>query len=87
MIINCGFVLILTVPTGTPRNVIIRGLTKTSAEISWDPPPVEERRGFIKEYRVVVEYYEDGKTKNKTYEVPERSIVVTGADILTVCAS
>ena len=59
---------------------MIRGLNKTAAEITWDPPPVDQRRGFIKDYRVVVEYFEDGKTKNKTYTVPGRSVIVTGID-------
>ena len=59
---------------------MIRGLNKTAAEITWEPPPVEERRGFIKDYRVVVEYHEDEETKNKTYTVTRPSVIVTGAD-------
>ena len=69
---------LLTAPTGTPMNVTIQGLTRTSANISWQPPPVEKRRGFITHYTVVVRYEEKGEIKNKTYMVPELSVIVTG---------
>ena len=65
-------------PTGTPMNVTVRGLTRTSANISWQPPPVEKRRGFITQYTVVVRYEEKGEIKNKTYMVPEQYVIITG---------
>ena len=45
-------------PSAAPRNIRIRPITTTSANISWDPPPVQNRCGFISRYDITVSYYE-----------------------------
>lgn len=77
-VIDTHFPNCLLVPIGVPRNFQVKGLTRTSAQISWDPPSVEERRGFIVNYTVIVTYSKNGETKNRSYVTSERLVNVTG---------
>lgn len=77
-IIIINLLCCLSAPIGSPTNISQRGLTRMSAQISWDPPPVDERRGFIVNYTVTVTYSENGQTRSRSYVTPERSVNVTG---------
>lgn len=39
-----------------PENVAVQVINTTSVRISWDPPPLEDRRGIIRNYTVRVTY-------------------------------
>lgn len=41
-------------PAAPPQNVAAEVLSSTSAQLSWEPPPLDQQNGVIQEYEVIM---------------------------------
>ena len=51
-------------PTAPPQNVSVQIVNSTSLTVSWDPPPLEDTNGFIRQYILV-------STENETLTITQ----------------
>ena len=52
-----------SVPSDAPQNLRSSLLNPTSAEILWDPPPLEDQNGLIQNYTLITEVDTDRNFK------------------------
>lgn len=64
------------VPSSYPQNLSMIGLTSTSTQLSWEPPPLAERNGKILKY--VVMYRDINSQHNNTNSTSETQMTVQG---------
>ncbi|XP_037537948.1 receptor-type tyrosine-protein phosphatase F-like [Nematolebias whitei] len=62
------------VPSSYPQNLSVIGLTSTSTQLSWDPPPLAERNGKILKYVVI--YRDINSQHNNTNSTSETQMTV-----------
>ena len=53
---------ISTVPTSAPQNLNGMSATSTTISLSWNPPPLRDQNGIIREYRINITEVETGRT-------------------------
>ena len=68
-------ILVLSVPTGAPRNIGAAAVSSTSISFTWEPPSFELQNGVIRSYHVNVTEIETGQM---------RSFVIPGIDTLLI---
>ena len=49
----CGYIF-FSAPSGSPSNFQARALDSRSIHLSWDPLPLAQRNGIIRNYRVTI---------------------------------
>ncbi|XP_037325977.2 protein tyrosine phosphatase receptor type Fa isoform X5 [Pungitius pungitius] len=64
------------VPSSYPQNLSVVGLTATSTNLAWEPPPLAERNGKIVKYAVV--YRDINSQHNSTNSTTETRMTVQG---------
>ncbi|XP_018551846.1 receptor-type tyrosine-protein phosphatase F isoform X7 [Lates calcarifer] len=64
------------IPSSYPQNLSVVGLTATSTQLAWDPPPLAERNGKIVKYIVV--YRDINSQHNNTNSTTETQMTVQG---------
>ncbi|XP_069378732.1 protein tyrosine phosphatase receptor type Fa isoform X12 [Paralichthys olivaceus] len=64
------------IPGSYPPNLSVVGLTATSTQLAWDPPPLAERNGKIVKYVVV--YRDINSQHNNTNSTTETRMTVLG---------
>ncbi|XP_031733677.1 protein tyrosine phosphatase receptor type Fa isoform X9 [Anarrhichthys ocellatus] len=64
------------VPSSYPQNLSVVGLTATSTNLAWEPPPLAERNGKIVKYAVV--YRDINSQHNNTNSTTETQMTVQG---------
>nr|XP_040039422.1 protein tyrosine phosphatase receptor type Fa isoform X7 [Gasterosteus aculeatus aculeatus] len=64
------------VPSSYPQNLSVVGLTATSTNLAWEPPPLAERNGKIIKYAVV--YRDINSQHNSTNSTTETRMTVQG---------
>nr|XP_019936796.1 PREDICTED: receptor-type tyrosine-protein phosphatase F isoform X5 [Paralichthys olivaceus] len=64
------------IPGSYPPNLSVVGLTATSTQLAWDPPPLAERNGKIVKYVVV--YRDINSQHNNTNSTTETRMTVQG---------
>ncbi|TNN77481.1 Receptor-type tyrosine-protein phosphatase F [Liparis tanakae] len=64
------------VPSSYPQNLSVVGLTATSTNLAWEPPPLAERNGKIVKYDVV--YRDINSQHNNTNSTTETQMTVQG---------
>ena len=57
-----------SVPSSAPQNIRSLLLTSTSAEILWDPPPLEDQNGLIQNYTLLITEVDTDRSFNKVVE-------------------
>ena len=55
-----------TAPSAPPQNVTAHSLTSSSFILDWDPPPIEQRNGVIRNYTISVELLGNATAYNIT---------------------
>lgn len=63
-----------TAPSSAPGDVSITGVSSTSIQISWTPPPPANRNGIITEYRISVVEVDTGTQQD--HVSPTTSFIV-----------
>ncbi|XP_040895699.1 protein tyrosine phosphatase receptor type Fa isoform X3 [Toxotes jaculatrix] len=63
-------------PGSYPQNLSVVGLTATSTQLAWDPPPLAERNGRIVKYTVV--YRDINSQHNNTNSTTETHMTIHG---------
>ncbi|XP_029355876.1 protein tyrosine phosphatase receptor type Fa [Echeneis naucrates] len=63
-------------PSSYPLNLSVVGLTATSTQLTWDPPPLAERNGKIVKYMVV--YRDINSLHNNTNSTTEAQVTIHG---------
>ncbi|XP_034386409.1 protein tyrosine phosphatase receptor type Fa isoform X11 [Cyclopterus lumpus] len=64
------------VPSSYPQNLSVVGLTATSTNLAWEPPPLAERNGKVVKYAVV--YRDINSQHNNTNSTTETQMTVHG---------
>uniref|UniRef100_A0A8D3D0W4 Receptor-type tyrosine-protein phosphatase F n=1 Tax=Scophthalmus maximus TaxID=52904 RepID=A0A8D3D0W4_SCOMX len=64
------------IPSSYPQNLSVVGLTSTSTQLAWDPPPLAERNGKIMRYIVV--YRDINSQHNNTNSTTETQMTIQG---------
>ncbi|KAF7644969.1 hypothetical protein LDENG_00212740 [Lucifuga dentata] len=64
------------VPSSYPQNLSVVGLTATSTELGWEPPPLADRNGKIVKYLVV--YRDINSQHNNTNSTADTHMTVQG---------
>ncbi|XP_068449274.1 protein tyrosine phosphatase receptor type Fa isoform X6 [Clinocottus analis] len=64
------------VPSSYPQNLSVVGLTATSTNLAWEPPPLAERNGKMVKYAVV--YRDINSQHNNTNSTTETQMTVQG---------
>ncbi|XP_072540059.1 protein tyrosine phosphatase receptor type Fa isoform X8 [Salminus brasiliensis] len=64
------------VPSSYPQNLSVVGLTTSSTELAWDPPPLAERNGKIVRYVVV--YRDINSQQNHTNSTTHTRMTING---------
>ncbi|XP_039985705.1 protein tyrosine phosphatase receptor type Fa isoform X4 [Xiphias gladius] len=64
------------IPSSYPQNLSVVGLTASSTQLAWDPPPLAERNGKIVKYMVV--YRDINSQHNNTNITTETQMTVKG---------
>ncbi|XP_061680652.1 protein tyrosine phosphatase receptor type Fa isoform X8 [Syngnathoides biaculeatus] len=62
-------------PASYPLNLSVSGLTATTTQLSWDPPPLAERNGKIVKYVVV---YRDINSQNESSDTTDETHLSLG---------
>ncbi|XP_071342873.1 protein tyrosine phosphatase receptor type Fa isoform X3 [Trachinotus anak] len=64
------------IPSSYPQNLSVVGLTATSTQLAWDPPPLADRNGKIVKYMVV--YRDINSQHNNTNSTTETQMTIQG---------
>ena len=60
IVTNDKFYYFYSVPISPPQDVIVKVLSTTSLTISWAPPSIEDSRGYILGYHILIQVPANG---------------------------
>ena len=70
--------LLCTVPSGSPRNVVVTAKSSTSVMVTWDDPLQSNQNGIIVMYTVVYTNLNRSGDQQMNSSTPQRQFLFTG---------